>query len=96
MSNKKKYNTKSVKEMLLMRVGEAYYALGSLGSEETKQEEKLINYALFKVLEKDMGMEKQFIELLGLSYMLQGIADNLRLLADEQTEVAANENEQLF
>lgn len=34
---------------------------------------------MFKVLEKDTDSKEQFMELVGLSYMLQGIATNLRL-----------------
>lgn len=94
---KKKYDIKSAKELLLIRAGKAYYALGTLHSENTLQEEELIAYALFKVLEKDTGTEKQFLELSGLAYMLQGITENLRLLKEEATRVDFFDgNEQLF
>ena len=91
MNNKIKYDTKSAKEMILANAGYAYYALGRANSDNTHQEEELITYAMQKVLEEDTGSEEQFLELRGLSYMLRGIADNLRLFCDEATEVSTDE-----
>lgn len=82
MQKKIKYDMKSVKESLLMRAGEAFYALGRINNENTIYEEELIAHALYKVLDDDIGTEEQFLELRGLSYMLQGIAQNLRHMED--------------
>ncbi len=96
MSKEKRYDTKSVKEMLLDNVGYAYFALGRANSENTLFEEELIAKAMYEVLEKDTGSRKQFKKLLGLSYMVRGIADNLRLLSGEPTQIDFSKNEQPF
>lgn len=95
MSKEKRYDTKSVKEMLLDNVGYAYFALGRANSENALFEE-LIAKAMYEVLEKDTGSRKQFKKLLGLSYMVRGIADNLRLLSGEPTQIDFSKNEQPF
>lgn len=92
----KKFDTKSVKEMLLDNVGYAYYALGRANNKNTYMEEELIANAMYEVLEKDTGSEKQFKKLLGLSYMVRGIADNLRLLSGESTQINSYEDIQPF
>lgn len=96
MSREKRYDTKSVKEMLLDNVGYAYFALGRANSDSTCLEEELLAEAMFEVLKKDTGRRKQFKKLLGLSYMVRGIASNLRLFSCEPTEVKENESEQPF
>ena len=96
MNKKIKYDTKSAKGMVLLNAGYAYYALGRANSGNTHQEEELIAYAMSKVLEADTGDEEQFLELRGLSYMLRGIADNLRLFCDEPTELSEDEIREPF
>lgn len=96
MSRKMKYDAKSVKERVLDNAGYAYYVLGRAESDNTHFEEELIGNAMFETLKKDTGSRKQFKKLLALSYMLQGIADNLRLLYDEPTELSKNEIEKLL
>ncbi|MDD6481392.1 MAG: hypothetical protein PUF65_03800 [Lachnospiraceae bacterium] len=96
MTQKMKYDAKSAKEMVLLNAGYAYYALGRANSDHTCQEENLIAYAVSKVLEEDTGSEEQFLELRGLSYMLRGIAGNLRLFCDESAPTAACDIETPF
>ena len=96
MNKKIKYDTKSAKGMVLLNAGHAYYALGRANNDNTYQEEELIAYAMSKVLEEDTGDEEQFLELRGLSYMLRGIADNLRLFCDEPTELSEDEIKEPF
>ena len=52
-------------------------------NQNTCFEEELISYAAFKVLEKDTADKEQFLELMGLSYMLMGITENFRLLIED-------------
>ena len=96
MSKEKRYDIKSAKVALLDNVGYAYFALGRANGKEIAFEEELIGEAMYEVLEKDTGSRKQFKRLVGLSYMVRGIADNLRLLSGEPTQIDFNENEQLF
>lgn len=97
MSKEKRYDIKSVKEMLLDNVGYAYFALGrATNKENTSFEEELIGKAMYEVLEKDTGSRRQFMKLLGLSYMVRGIADNLRLFSDKPAQDNFSENEELF
>lgn len=96
MNKKMKYDTKSAKEMILLHAGYAYYALGRANNDNTSLEEELIAYAVSKVLEEDTGSEEQFLELRGLSYMLKGIADNLRLFCDESAPTPAYDIENPF
>ena len=49
-----------------------------------------------EVLEKDTGSEEQFKKLLGLSYMLRGITDNLRLFDSGAKQIEFNEKEEPF
>lgn len=79
MSENRRYDTKSAKEILLERASEVYFEIGRLRGNDTYLEEELVGNAVFKVLEKDTDSKEQFMELVGLSYMLQGIATNLRL-----------------
>lgn len=81
MSENCRYDTKSAKEILLDRASEVYFEIGRLTGNDNYPylEEELAGNAVFKVLEKDTDSKKQFMELVGLSYMLQGIATNLRL-----------------
>lgn len=88
MNKETKYDTKSAREILLQYAGEAYCALGGVKKFNTMCEEELITYAMYKVIEEDTGSEEQFLELRGLSYMLRGIADNLRLMCVENSMIA--------
>lgn len=96
MSKEKRYDTKSVKGMLLDNVGYAYFTLGRANNKNTLFEEELIGKAMYEVLEKDTGSEKQFKKLLGLSYMVCGIADNLRLFDSGSKQIEINEKEEPF
>ena len=79
----------SVKEMVVLRAREAYLAL-KIAQENTEYEEELMLNALMKVLEEDRNDKEQFVEYLALSYMLQGIATNLRLGCGDLDEDTAN------
>ena len=96
MSKEKRYDTKSVKEMLLNNARFSCFALGRANSENTIFEEELIIKAMDEVLEKDTGSEEQFKKLLGLSYMLRGITDNLRLFNSGSKQIEFNEKEEPF
>ena len=92
MSENKKYDTKSAKEMVLERAGEAYCEIGRVRGADTYFEEELIGNAVIKVLEKDTNNREQFLELMGIAYMLQGISTNLRLCNCGKSEHSANED----
>ena len=96
MNREKRYDTKSVKEMLLNNARYACFALGRANSENNILEEELIIKAMDEVLEKDTGSEEQFKKLLGLSYMLRGITDNLRLFDSGSKQIEFNEKEEPF
>lgn len=74
------YNTRFAKKLLLKSAGDAYCGINGEQwlLDGTYEEEKLLSYALSKVLEEDTGSEKQYLELIGLSYMLDGIARFLK------------------
>ena len=96
MSNEKRYDTKLAKRMLLHNVGLAFYELGRVNSENTYIEEELLENAMYEVLKKDTGSRGQYKKLLELSYMVRGIADNLRLLSAELAQSNFDPNELPF
>lgn len=95
MNTSNNYDTKSAKELLLLRASRAYYTLGLLNSKmahnNTQCEEELITYAMNKTLEKDTYKWEQYIELIGLSFMLQGITENLLLEISKPIDLLSTE-----
>ncbi len=77
MSKKTKYDTRGIKEMILYHAGSVYYRIGKLHGEGTHFEEEIAANALKRVLDEETGSREEFIELMCISYMLRGIADNL-------------------
>jgi len=61
----------STKEMILCRVRQAY-----LISDIYDYEEELLTKSLSKVIKENQGSEEQFLELLAINYMVQGICAN--------------------
>jgi len=81
------YDTRSVKEMILYHARIVCFQIGRLNGENTHFEEEITANAVNRVLDEDMGSREEFIELLSISYMLRGIADNLRIhIASNGTE----------
>lgn len=73
-----KYELKGIKEIILDKAGEIYYLMGKLKSLNTSYEEEITANAMFKVLEQNKNSRDKFVEFLAVSYMLEGIAENLR------------------
>ncbi len=74
---KNKYDTRGVKERILYHAGRVFYGIGKLHGEGTHFEEEIAANAVLRVLDNDKGRREEFIELMCISYMLRGIADNL-------------------
>lgn len=73
MSNEKKFDLKSVKEMLVDEVLFAYRELNRADDELVDVEEELISHALFMALEKNEDSEETYKTLWALIYMAKGI-----------------------
>lgn len=67
-----KHKEKPLKECVLDSVHDAYLAI----NRDMVFEAKLVFDAMHKAFEKDKHTHEQFLELLTLNYMLQGIALN--------------------
>lgn len=82
------YNIKIAKQAVLSDAIAAYYQIWQTDGIDTSFEEQLVLDAVFEVLDENTGSREQFTELLGLSYMLQGIRDRLK----QRCEVRGAEN----
>ena len=83
MRKKKEYDIKAVKKMILKTLSQAYYELAKINqntNQNTKLEEDLMAYAMYKVLEDDVNTKEQFLEFMGLSYMVKGIIEKFHLI----------------
>lgn len=87
-----KYDIKAAKEAVLLDAITAYDQIWQTDGIDTSLEEELMLNAVFKILDKDTSSREQFEELLGISYMLQGIEDRLRQLC--RVREAENEPEE--
>lgn len=77
------YDIKSAKEMILIRLSNANYALGVANTKEedinTSFDEELISLAGDMLLEDYSDESREdYLNLIAVSHMLQGIANNLR------------------
>lgn len=77
MSKKTKYDTRSIKEMILYHAKNVFYRIGKLHGEGTHFEEEIAANAVLRVLDEDKGSREEFLELMSISFLLRGIADNL-------------------
>ena len=96
MNNKKKYDIKAIKKELVNNIIYAYSELSRIHNKNLRFENELIKNAMFELLEKDTGSEEQFKKLLGLSYMIYGIAENPWMFDDESTQADFFQNMQPF
>lgn len=92
-TKKNLYDVRSAKEAVLINAGIAYGQIWRVDGIDTSLEEEIMLNSIFKVLDEDLGTREQFEELLGISYMYQGIADNLR--SRYKTSAAISELEEV-